>query len=830
MFRKSQSADHEAKSLYSKATKAELSKDYNIAFQFYVKAAESYLHLSRSSNITDKDKANWNAQAAKALERAEKLKNFIQRPSSTISSPVTPSTPQSSTSEVKLAPVAINHFSSHEQSYILKKGEIVNGLQYPPWDEPTTSRCGIFSDPDGQPQLSPEQRKVSAAWRRPNGPSDDFIYYFTQRILPEDILQHIVTDCSVCASISVCLAHDNQFGSSLAKLAIYPTSEGRYDVKAFFNGAWRRILIDDSLPYNPMDNSLMCMSVLPLGKADTGITPIIWPSLLEKAYIKLMGGYDFPGSNSSIDLHVLIGWIPDHIEVKSSSFEREKTWTRMLNGFLNGQCVVTVGTGIHSTHWRNIDLLPSHSYAVIDVTEEEGDRRVTILDSWVRPKEGDNTQSSRILRIPWTDVLHVFDGIYLSWDPQTRPNIKTFHCMWKRNSDDEPSHQARLKFLNNASEEEVWILLTRHIVETQRTTDFISLRVEVEDDSVPVPRTVDLHTISSTGTYTNSSHVLVRSRIPRSQKSGALSIFASYEGPSNKIGFTLTAYATYNNIISWDESPPVSTYFTKVDGKLTSMNAGGNCTYPTFMVNPQYSLRILPPNESKLNVGKAQVTLVLQTKKDIPVNIAAVWSQGERITELVEKNICASSGAYTYGLARVSKELSVGDYTLIASAFEPQHMGSFCLKVDCSYPFVLKPIQQEGAGMYNQVIHDSWDAESAAGGPSHSLEYFKNPIFELDIPTMTQLKIRLQLAHPSNAIAINITLYPASTSTAALQRPVATSGDFDDAIAGVATPQVVLKAGKYWAIPSTYQPGVESDFKMIVYSSADGLKVRRCDI
>lgn len=123
---------------------------------------------------------------------------------------------------------------AEEQLYVLKKGGNVNGLSFSLWDDPVQSssilpyKCAFCivsisctltkapSDPDGQPKLSPDQQKNSCIWKRPNQRLGQSVYILRRRILPEDVLQHIVTDCSVCASISVCLEHARRFGSTVS--------------------------------------------------------------------------------------------------------------------------------------------------------------------------------------------------------------------------------------------------------------------------------------------------------------------------------------------------------------------------------------------------------------------------------------------------------------------------------------------------------------------------------------------------------------------------------------------------------------------------------------
>ncbi|KAJ6631453.1 hypothetical protein B0H10DRAFT_2207112 [Mycena sp. CBHHK59/15] len=538
----------DAESTYAKAVKAELSKDFDSAFRLYIKAAESFLHLSRSVDH-EREKSKWKANAGKALERAEKIKAFVEKSK--------PTSHDLLVSESRLTPVGINYFSPQEQYYTVKKGGIINNRSFLLWTNHIllTPLLIYFTsgDLDGEVALSPEQQKASPVWHRPE-----------------------------------------------------------------------------------------------------------------------------------------------------------------------------------------VDSLHIHS----DVNEDvHGSKRARGIDAC----------STRHMRLQFNNTSH---------NP----------------------------------EDEVWVLLTRHVVDTRRTSDFISLRVQLEDDLIGSSNPGDQRTIAIKGTYTNSTHVLARTGLP-SQTSGTLSVFASYDGQAPEIGFTLSVYAPASAKIAWDESVPTPPFYSKVEGTLTSKNAGGNSTHPTFMVNPQYHLRIHPPKQASLSAKKANVSMTMQMGRDVPVNISVAWSQGNRIFELSQKDIAASSGAYSY----------VGDYTVILSTFEPNQMGAFSLEVESSFAFDLKPIPQEGAGMYSKTVRGAWTSQNAMGGPSFK-QYSLNPVFELDVQAMTDLKVRLQLLRPKSTAALNVTVFPASAS-GALGRHIATSGGYDDSIAGVATSQISLGPGKYWLIPSTYNPG-----------------------
>lgn len=87
---------------------------------------------------------------------------------------------------------------------------------------------------------------------------------------------------------------------------------GKYIVRLNFNGAYRKVEIDDRLPVSKTPRVLHVV--------DRRTPGLLWPALLEKAYLKVRGSYDFPGSNSGTDLWIMSGWIPEQVFIQRFNF------------------------------------------------------------------------------------------------------------------------------------------------------------------------------------------------------------------------------------------------------------------------------------------------------------------------------------------------------------------------------------------------------------------------------------------------------------------------------------------------------------------------------
>jgi calpain-7 len=245
---------------------------------------------------------------------------------------------------------------SEREIYVLKLSSKLNGRVYMPWLPGEEQReCfrydHVYSDPDGVLQLSPNQLAAGAEWRRPAEFITEGKPVMVESVDALSIKQHLVSDCSFVCSLCIAASFESKFKKRLITSIIYPQNSknipvynayGKYLVKLTINGVKRKVVIDDKLPYITSRNQLAC--------SYSAYPNELWVSIIEKAYMKVNGGYDFPGSNSDVDLFALTGWIPEHVyfqeEGSESSSEQdftqsgERAWQRIQSAHKFGDCLV----------------------------------------------------------------------------------------------------------------------------------------------------------------------------------------------------------------------------------------------------------------------------------------------------------------------------------------------------------------------------------------------------------------------------------------------------------------------------------------------------------
>lgn len=144
--------------------------------------------------------------------------------------------------------------------------------------------------------MSPKQKEHFAKWQRIGQICKKPTIVHGEHVDCYRIKQSVVSDCSFLSSLVVAAFYEKRFGRPLITSTIFPRNidnlpvynpSGKYSIKLHMNGIARKIVIDDYLPVSPY-NQLLC--------AHSSNQSEFWVSLLEKAYMKLMGGYNFPGS------------------------------------------------------------------------------------------------------------------------------------------------------------------------------------------------------------------------------------------------------------------------------------------------------------------------------------------------------------------------------------------------------------------------------------------------------------------------------------------------------------------------------------------------------
>jgi len=630
---------------------------------------------------------------------------------------------------------------SPEEIGVLKRSSLITSGLFLPWSEKEaramdkSSATKPFIDPDGIMKLSPKQSAKFYKWARPKeimamqGQPKTASIDMIRTIEPYRIKQHLVQDCSFIGSLCICAEYERRFKRRLITSILYPqdasghpqiSRSGKYMVKFWLNGIPRRVIVDDTLPVDRYGNLLCSYSQVKSGLE-------LWVTIVEKAFMKLSGGYDFPGSNSGSDMYALTGWLPErvffpenqaHIRDFETPFER--AWDRLYSASSYGDCLITTSMSkdISESEAEKVGLVTGHAYAVLDsIRTQNGTRLLRLKNPWAhsgwngkfskadaiswsdpnfRAEIGYNPSAHShfddgIFFIEWEDVCRYFRNVHFSWNPSLFSFRTTIHATWPAElgtNDDSFNVRNNPQYILTLSEQAVqkgatvWVLISRHVTKAEQegadVSDFLTIHIHRNDRRKEKICYPGGSSCVYTGAYTNSSHVLVRyDAIGMHDK--FLSLVLSQYKKSNDLSYTLSCYCTAPFELGKPTKDPE--HITEIKSQWTGQSAGGPPSSPTFGTNPMWAIHIPP------GIGSDKDGLFLQlsctTTRSVAVNLMLVPVDrlGTRVRRLKNEPLI-DTGDYRHSFVATSLFfVPSGSYTLIISSYYTGQTGNFALKL-----------------------------------------------------------------------------------------------------------------------------------------------------
>ncbi|XP_044759511.1 calpain-7-like [Coccinella septempunctata] len=714
--------------LIQQAIDEDESGDRQDAIELYTKAIE---YITQNPTLMQGDLKDL---ALRALERAENLKESTKASSTsnTVHEHQAFPTPTNTNyyrrqnlhrgTSAHLQVTGNEQYSEEEKKVLLITSRI-NKHDYVPFmsiDLKERFQYSIpFSDKDGYLALSPKQKREFATWIRPSDICSEPCIVHGNSPNYLNIKQTIISDCSFIASLAVSASYETRFGRKLVTSIVYPQTKdkkpvfnpfGKYMVKLHINGIARKVIIDDYFPISKYGQLLCSYSS---NKNE------FWISILEKAYMKVMGGYDFPGSNSNVDLYALTGWIPERMSIKSEEFNKNALFNSLESRMAKGDVLVTVATGeLTESVAERSGLVATHAYAVMDVRTVNGVRLLKLKNPWSHLRWRGNY--SELDTVHWTpelqNLLHYdpscaaqfdngvfwidydslcafFDVFYMNWNPELFKYTYCIHSSWSAGLGPakdlytiSSNPQFSLEVSSTASSAAVWILLTRHITDIddfRENKEYITVFVyQTNGKKVYYPYDPPPYI---DGVKINSPHYLCKLILQSTSPRKYTIVISQYE-KSQTIYYTLRAYSTCPFTLTKIEDP--CRYVKELTGEWKGITAGGCPNHPTtYRNNPKFKVTV----SSSTNDNKLLVEL--KGPKQYQIGFDVTINKINDHDTFTAPFRSKSSGAYRSGYVVLELDnIPAGILTIVPSTFLPNQEGPFILSVKSSCLIDLAPI------------------------------------------------------------------------------------------------------------------------------------------
>jgi len=510
---------------------------------------------------------------------------------------------------------------------VLKRSSRIGGKIFLPWADSDqiidrTVTAPMFNDPDGFLTLATKQEKHFAKWSRESKEMNHEQKFLCTDLSAGNVMQTIVGDCSFVSALAVCCYWEYRFpGKKLVTHNIFPqdpqkrplvNAKGQYVVRLFVNGIWRKVVVDDFFPVDKHDRLLTSLSK----NGDK------WVSIYEKAFLKVHGGYHFPGSITSFDIYALTGWPPEEISLQTTP--QPGLWNILTQGKGKGQCVVAAGTRSMSPEQEEAcGLSSSHAYAILEVGVFEGYKLLLLKNPWSSKRwrgkfsPEDRTSWTATLKkqlkfddltsdvdrgLFWMDLDSLcqhFSHLSLNWNANLFPYQIDRHLGWPLSAETEPysmggNPQLAITVEYGKLPAIIWFVTSQHSIDLNddETQDFLGMHLyQVQR---PGMRIYHMRKALVSGTYTNSPHEALK--FQPTPKDGTHFTLVPSRNCSRKpkkqmLDFSIRIFSTVPITVNW--IPEKWRIVKRVAGAWKGESAGGSCSEPTFGNNPQYVVKFL---------------------------------------------------------------------------------------------------------------------------------------------------------------------------------------------------------------------------------------------